>query len=889
MITLKPKWLRLFYLLLLFLFPSDLLAANAVMLESGRGEYPLAAYLDILEDREGKLTIEDAASPELSAKFIPNKKKSISFGFTDSAYWVRFTISPPVLDIKKEWLLEIALPTIDYVEIYIPEPSGEFEVKRTGRAAPFSERAIGHRNFVFSLPPPSGVEQTYYLRFKSEDGIFLPMTLLSKDHFYKKAYKEYIFLGVYYGAIFIMILYNLFVFISLRDRNYLFYILYVAGHGLFQLVLNGVAYEYLWPGLTWWNKHAEIFFGSFAMFWAGVFARGFLSTRLYTPKLDIALLFGIGLSAILSALSLIIAYSVTAKIINLLVLYQVIVTISAAVLCWKKRYKPARYFTIAWSSFLLGILLIVSANFNILPFNFVTLYGMQIGSVFDVTLLSLALADRINIMKEERENLYDTLSAKEDYFRTLIENTSDILTLINADGTISENTPRREVFGYGKEELIGRNVFELIHQDDVSNVLEAFQQIIQKPGSVQVREFRFKRKDGYYCVLESIGTNLIVNPVVKAVFVTSRDITERKAKEEAERESKAKSEFLAKMSHEIRTPMNAIIGMTELISDTPLNSEQREYIETVKNSAHSLLRLVDDIFDISRIESGKLGLGDITFNISPRYHALRGNAFSRGAWERVGGEGGFSSALKILLVEDNPVNQKVAVILLKKRGHIVTTANNGLEAIDKLGHEDFDIVLMDVQMPEMDGFETTKLIRDPSSPVRNHNIKIIAMTAHAMKGYREKCIEGGMNDYISKPLSKEEMFGKIEGIPMPYLHTEKEGSKTDGDEIIDKKYLLNMFEWDREAIKKLFDAFMEDIPQTMEEMQKALNTGESKILSRKAHFIKGGAGNIGANILRAAASELEKAAEDGNTRNVARLYKKMEFELNRVLREIRDF
>ncbi|MBI3814838.1 MAG: hypothetical protein HY279_10315 [Nitrospinae bacterium] len=122
---------------------------------------------------------------------------------------------------SKEWLLEIALPTIDYIELYIPESSGGFQVKRAGRSMPFNERDIGHRNFVFPLIPAQELEQTYYLRFKSEDGIFLPMTLWSKDHFYKKSYKEYIFPGVYYGAISIMVLYNLFVFISLRDRNYL--------------------------------------------------------------------------------------------------------------------------------------------------------------------------------------------------------------------------------------------------------------------------------------------------------------------------------------------------------------------------------------------------------------------------------------------------------------------------------------------------------------------------------------------------------------------------------------------------------------------------------------------------------------------------------------------
>jgi CheY-like chemotaxis protein len=310
------------------------------------------------------------------------------------------------------------------------------------------------------------------------------------------------------------------------------------------------------------------------------------------------------------------------------------------------------------------------------------------------------------------------------------------------------------------------------------------------------------------------------------------------------------------------------------------------------------LRLLDDILDVSRIEAGKLEIEDIAFKgLVP---------LSKG------GRGLFPPVLKILLVEDNPVNQKVAVNLLKKRGHTVAIANNGLEAIDKLGHEDFDIVLMDVQMPEMDGFETTKIIRDPLSPVKNHNIRIIAMTAHAMKGYRERCIEGGMNDYISKPLNKEDMLDKIEGIQkIPLNPPFSKGDlnfpplikgagrpseawvggfeKAFSEEIIDRKYLLNNFEEDRESIKKIFDAFMEDIPQTMEDIQKAMSIGDTELLSRKAHFIKGGAGNIGANILRETASALEKAAEDGNIEKAGKLYKKMEYELNRVLKEISNF
>ena len=112
-------------------------------------------------------------------------------------------------------------------------------------------------------------------------------------------------------------------------------------------------------------------------------------------------------------------------------------------------------------------------------------------------------------------------------------------------------------------------------------------------------------------------------------------------------------------------------------------------------------------------------------------------------------------------MEDHPINQKLAVSLLRKRSHVVEVADNGEEAVDILSREDFDLVLMDVQMPVMDGIEATARIRDPSSSVREHSIPIIAMTAHAMQGDKENCFEAGMDGYVSKPLNFEEMFGEI--------------------------------------------------------------------------------------------------------------------------------
>jgi PAS domain S-box-containing protein len=232
-----------------------------------------------------------------------------------------------------------------------------------------------------------------------------------------------------------------------------------------------------------------------------------------------------------------------------------------------------------------------------------------------------------------------------------------------------------------------------------------------------------------------------------------------------------------------------------------------------------------------------------------------------------------SGSTRILLVEDNLTNQQVAVGILSKMGYIVESVMNGREALISLESVPYDIVLMDVQMPVMDGLEATRHIRDPHSAVINHNIPIIAMTARALQGDREACLKAGMNDFVPKPIEPKALAAALEnwvqshkGEPVSHDQAEEmvQPSAPPQPPVFDYATLLNRLMDDQDLVDTVIAAFLEDIPQQIEALKSALRIGDVKTSERQAHSIKGASANIGAEALRQVAYEMEKSARAGN-------------------------
>jgi CheY-like chemotaxis protein/HPt (histidine-containing phosphotransfer) domain-containing protein len=224
---------------------------------------------------------------------------------------------------------------------------------------------------------------------------------------------------------------------------------------------------------------------------------------------------------------------------------------------------------------------------------------------------------------------------------------------------------------------------------------------------------------------------------------------------------------------------------------------------------------------------------------------------------------------------------------------------NGAEALRALETLPYDLVLMDAQMPEMDGFEAARRIRDPQSVIPNHHIPIIAMTAHAMSGDRERCLAAGMDDYVTKPVSPQALADALErwlpredaarSVPepaRPAISGPEAAASPPADDaeapIYDRAGMLARLMDDEDLARMVVDGFLEDLPRQMEMLRSALRAGDVEGAHRGAHTIRGASSNVGGEVLRAAAHEMEKSAAAGDLEAVAAALPNLESESARL-------
>ncbi len=247
--------------------------------------------------------------------------------------------------------------------------------------------------------------------------------------------------------------------------------------------------------------------------------------------------------------------------------------------------------------------------------------------------------------------------------------------------------------------------------------------------------------------------------------------------------------------------------------------------------------------------------------------------------------------MKVLLAEDNAVNRTLATRLLQKHGHTVIVVENGRQALEALERENVDLVLMDVQMPEMDGLEATAAIREKEKKTGDH-LPIIALTAHAMKGDREKCLAAGTDDYLTKPIRTADLFAAVERLRNTKTNASPEPPAiTDAPEAnaFDIDAALKHVEGDRDLLDEIIRIFADQCPKTMYEIQNAVRAADLPTLERAAHFLKGSASNLCATGVTQAAAKLEESARSGDSSRSREQFETLEREVGKLLSELETF
>jgi PAS domain S-box-containing protein len=239
--------------------------------------------------------------------------------------------------------------------------------------------------------------------------------------------------------------------------------------------------------------------------------------------------------------------------------------------------------------------------------------------------------------------------------------------------------------------------------------------------------------------------------------------------------------------------------------------------------------------------------------------------------------------LRILLAEDNPINQRVAIRLLEKQGHTVVVAVNGKEAVAEWERQSFDVILMDVQMPQMDGFEATAAIRERERATGRH-ISIIALTAHALKGDAERCLQAGMDGYLAKPVQPEELARALGNVALQVPSAPPPAPKP--PQVVDLRALLNQVGDDEDLLWELVDIFQETHPATLNDLRQAVSLGDAVRLERAAHTLKGSFANLAAPAACRIAQRLESIGRSQELSEASAVLSELEREVKCLIEHL---
>jgi hypothetical protein len=420
-----------------------------------------------LEDPSGQYDLDDIRNAN-GNDFKPLSKNTPQNYNLASVYWYRIRIQHNPSSTKN-WILEFFDQTIDDITVYLPDQDGSYEKRVTGDQYPFWQREYMHKNFEINLNNQDAYSGTYYVRIKSHQRADVIIVLRSVTRFIQYALDEYFIFGIFYGMVLVFSFYNLMMYLAVRQVQYLYYVLYNLCVGLFEMCIDGVAYQYLWPNAPEWNQYAY----GIALFGVSIFALQFTRTLLYTrrkaPQLDRFIVLVMLVRTVFFIICLV--FNTDWFGYKFLELVPLTVAFYSGIHIYRQGYRPARFFVLGYAFLSLGFIhkLLLMLHVEGINFGVITYYSLSICFVLEMIFLSFAIGDKVRILKTKKDK------AQREIIRqmTLTEKLKDSLNT-ELESQVEERT--KEVFEQSaiieekNKELVEMNLLLQKQKDEIEQM-----------------------------------------------------------------------------------------------------------------------------------------------------------------------------------------------------------------------------------------------------------------------------------------------------------------------------------------------------------------------------------------------------------------------------------
>lgn len=760
--------------------------AQNVAYNPNKSKGKLYEYAQLAKAENGDININSILEDESNLEFTTLISENQSVGFSTDNYWLTFDLENSS-NTPEIYYLQTARPVTDVANLFQVANKNNITEFKSGDAIAFSERQVEHRKTIFKIELPKNSTRQFYLHLRSDgETLNLPLVLHTESQFWKSNYTEQLFLGFFYGLLFLATVVYLFFYTSLSNKTFLYYSIYVFSIALLQSALDGLIFQYLLPSAGFINDRAVLITALFSNFFLLKYCEYFLNVESISKTIKIAFKILYGIIIVLGVLLLInnetkaIVYPMS-NVNGLMSLILILVTL------FYSRYKDHKidtFFSAGIFFLVIGLMGFVMNNLSLLPNNFVTLNSAKFGITFEVIFLSLSMTNLIKDLRLEKEESQMLALSKS-------EEVSELKSYFMSNISHELRTPINAIMGIAEDELDkildpeSKKNFEVIKHASLSllsniNDILDFEKI--EKGELKLRKEVFNPKE----VVTQISKNWQRTAESKGLKYTLSisDSLPYKIEGDVERFTQVVNNVLSnavkftaygKIDCAIKATKKES-GLSEIIVnilDTGVGISNDKKLNVFNSFGQ--MRLND------KRSFGGVGLG---LSIVKHFIDLFGGTITIDSDEGRGTNvsmkiefkiieqvntsfkgsvaGVDIDALKVLVVEDNLMNQ---MIMRKMLNNLSITdyklAANGKEALYLLENNTFDIILMDLQMPIMDGYETTVIIRNNPPGNINKNIPIIAVTADATDTARQKVMDVGMNDYITKPVNRELLSRKI--------------------------------------------------------------------------------------------------------------------------------